>query len=143
MKISSRFRYGLLLLVDLATSYHKGFVLLKDIAECEKISKKYLEQIVISLRTAGLIGAVRGAKGGYYLTKSPDKIKLSDVYKILEGSFSPVDCLDTPEVCTLIKTCPTRKVWANLARSIEKVFDDKTLADLITRRKFKFSLLKG
>jgi len=134
MKVSSRFRYGLRLLVDLAMNYHKGYVLLKDIAECERISKKYLEQIVITLRAARMIGAVRGAKGGYFLTKSPDKIKLVDVYKILEGSFSPVDCLDMPEICALTKTCPTRKVWSDLAQSVEQTFGNKTIADLSKKK---------
>lgn len=133
MKVSSRFRYGLRLLVDLAASYGKGLVLLKDIAECEKISKKYLEQIVITLRTAGLISATRGSKGGYFLTKHPGKIKIIDIYKILEGSFAPVDCLDNPKICTLIKTCPTRKLRANLAISIEKTFAHQTLADLLKK----------
>lgn len=133
MKVSSRFRYGLRLLVDLAASYGKGPVLLKDIAECEKISKKYLEQIVITLRTAGTISATRGSKGGYFLTKHPEKIKIIDIYKILEGSFAPVDCLDNPKICTLIKTCPTRKLWANLAISIEKTFVPQTLADLLNK----------
>jgi len=133
MKVSSRFRYGLRLLVDLAASYGKGLVLLKDIAECEKISKKYLEQIVITLRTAGLISATRGSKGGYFLTKHPGKIKIIDIYKILEGSFAPIDCLDNPKICTLIKTCPTRKLWANLATCIEKTFARQTLADLLKK----------
>ncbi len=134
MKVSSRFRYGLRLLVDLAMNYRKGYVLLKDIAECERISKKYLEQIVITLRAAGLISAVRGAKGGYFLTRSPDRIKLVDIYKILEGSFSPVDCLDMPDVCTLTKTCPTRKVWSDLAQSVEQAFGNRTIADLVKKK---------
>ncbi|MBA7526926.1 HTH-type transcriptional regulator CymR [subsurface metagenome] len=130
MKVSSRFRYGLRLLVDLAIKYQKNPVLLKDIAECEKISKKYLEQIVITLRTSGLIGATRGSKGGYYLTKPPNKIKIAEIYKILEGSFAPVDCLDNPNICTLVKNCPTRKIWSDLAKSIKKTFGNQTLADL-------------
>jgi len=81
-----------------------------------------------------MIGAVRGAKGGYFLTKSPDKIKLVDVYKILEGSFSPVDCLDMPEICALTKTCPTRKVWSDLAQSVEQTFGNKTIADLSKKK---------
>jgi Rrf2 family protein len=133
MKVSSRFRYGLRLLVDLARNYQKGPVLLRDIAECEKISKKYLEQIVIALRTAGLIGATRGSKGGYYLTRPPDKIKLTEIYKILEGQFATVDCLNNPRACTLINTCPTRKTWANLSKSIEKTFSNQTLADLVRK----------
>lgn len=133
MKISSRFRYGLRLLVDLAESYEKGPVLLKNIAECERISKKYLEQIVISLRTAGILGATRGSKGGYYLTKSPDKIRLVDIYRLLEGPFSPVECIDNPKGCVLIRTCPTRQLWDNLAKSIEKTFKGITLADLLKK----------
>ncbi len=130
MKVSSRFRYGLRLLVDLAVSYEKGPVLLKNIADCENISKKYLEQIVITLRTAGLIGATRGSKGGYFLTKDPRKIKITDIYKILEGPFAPVDCLDNPKICTLIRTCQTRKLWAKLAECIEETFAGQTLIDL-------------
>lgn len=130
MKLSSRFRYGLRLLVDLARSYKKGPVLLKNIAECQKISKKYLEQIVILLRTAGIISATRGAKGGYYLIKDPKKIKIVDIYKILEGSFAPVECIDNPKSCTLIRTCPTRKLWNKLGDQIEGTFGDQTLADL-------------
>ncbi len=130
MKLSSRFRYGLRLLVDLARNYEKGPVLLKNIAECEKISKKYLEQIVILLRTAGIISATRGAKGGYYLVKDPKKIKIADLYRILEGSFAPVTCIDSPRTCTLIRTCPTRKLWVTLGEQIELTFKNQTLADL-------------
>jgi Rrf2 family protein len=130
MKISSRFRYGLRLLVDLAEHYGKGPLLLKEIAQCERISKKYLEQIVISLRTAGLIGATRGSKGGYYLIKPPNKIKIVEIYRILEGPFAPVECLDNPSVCTMIKRCPTRSIWAEIGAAVEKTLQKLTLADL-------------
>jgi Rrf2 family cysteine metabolism transcriptional repressor len=133
MKISSRFRYGLRLLVDLAANYEKGPILLKNIAECERISKKYLEQIVIALRTAGILGATRGSKGGYYLTKPPEKIRLVDIYRLLEGPFAPVECIDNPKGCTLVKTCPTKQLWSNLAKSIEGTFKDITLADLLKK----------
>jgi Rrf2 family protein len=131
MKISSRFRYGLRLLVDLAEHYGKGPLLLKDIAKCEKISKKYLEQIVISLRTAGLIGATRGSKGGYYLIKAPSKIKVVDVYRILEGPFTLVECLDNPSICNMINTCPTRDIWADIGKAVEKTLHKLTLASLV------------
>ena len=133
MKISSRFRYGLRLLVDLARNYEKGPVLLKSIAECERISKKYLEQIVISLRTAGMLSATRGSKGGYYLTKSPEKIKLVDIYRLLEGPFSPVECIDNPKGCVLVRTCPTRQLWDDLSKSIEGTFKGITLSDLLKK----------
>jgi Rrf2 family cysteine metabolism transcriptional repressor len=131
MKLSSRFRYGLRLLTDLAKNYQKGPVLLRNIAECEKISKKYLEQIVITLKNAGIVRATRGSKGGYYLMQAPEKIKIVEMYHLLEGSFAPVDCLDNPKICSLRNSCPTRKLWSELNKSIEKVFDNLTLADLI------------
>ncbi len=138
MKVSSRFRYGLRLLVDLAANYRKGPVLLKEIARCEKISKKYLEQIVITLRAAGIISAIRGSKGGYFLTKAPNRIKIIDVYKILEGQFSPVDCLDNKRICTLTETCPTRPLWTLLSDAIKKTFRNVTLADLLKDNKGNF-----
>jgi Rrf2 family protein len=138
MKVSSRFRYGLRLLVDLAAYYKKGPVLLKEIARCEKISKKYLEQIVITLRAAGIISAIRGSKGGYFLTKSPKKIKIIDVYRILEGQFSPVDCLGNKRICTLTETCPTRSLWILLSEAIKKTFQNITLADLLKDNKGNF-----
>lgn len=138
MKVSSRFRYGLRLLVDLAANYKKGPVLLKEIARCEKISKKYLEQIVITLRAAGIISAIRGSKGGYFLTKPPNKIRIIDVYKILEGQFAPVDCLDNKRICTLTETCPTRPLWTLLSDAIKKTFQNVTLADLLKDNKGNF-----
>jgi Rrf2 family cysteine metabolism transcriptional repressor len=131
MKLSSRFRYGLRLLVELAKNYQKGPVLLKNIAECEKISKKYLEQIVISLKNAGVVRATRGSKGGYYLIQPPKKVTVAEIYQILEGSYSPVDCLDNPKICSLKNSCPTRKLWSELSTAIEKIFDNLTLADLL------------
>ena len=133
MKISSRFRYGLRLLVDLARNYEKGPVLLKNIADCERISKKYLEQIVISLRTAGVLGATRGSKGGYYLTKTPNKIRLVDIYRLLEGPFAPVECIDNPKGCILVRTCPTRQLWINLSKSVEDTFKGIVLSDLLKK----------
>lgn len=140
MKVSSRFRYGLRLLVDLAAYYKKGPVLLKEIARCEKISKKYLEQIVITLRAAGIIAAIRGSKGGYFLTKSPKKIKILDVYKILEGQFSPVDCLNNKRICSLTKTCPTRPLWTLLSAAIKETFQNVTLSDLLKDNKGNYRL---
>ena len=133
MKISTRFRYGTRLLVDLGAYGHNGPVFLKDIAARQRVSKKYLEQIIISLKAAGLIRTVRGSKGGYCLTKQPDKIHLIEIYNILEGSTALVDCLDNPKACPydLAKTCSTKDTWEKLQISIEKVLKNITLADLI------------
>lgn len=122
------------LLVDLAAHYEKGPVLLKEIARCEKISKKYLEQIVIALRTAGLVAARRGARGGYYLTRPPHRIKLIQLYRILEGHFALVECLDNPRICKLVKGCPTRGLWGEISKSVEKTLGKLTLADLVKRK---------
>jgi Rrf2 family protein len=124
-------RYGLRMLVELAVNYGKSPVLLKNIAKCEHISKKYLEQIVITLKAAGIISAIRGARGGYYLLKPPDKILLKEIFMVLEGSFTPIDCIDHPAICGLQKDCPTKPLWSELSQAIEKVFDKKTLADLL------------
>ena len=142
MKVSTRFRYGLRFLVDLAAHYNKGPVLLKDIAKCERISKKYLEQIVIILRTAGLISAIRGSKGGYFLTKSPKKILLADIYQILEGPFAPVDCINNPSICGLVRTCPTRGLWKKLTQCIKQSFGNQTLADITKDKKPHITLKK-
>ncbi len=131
MKISSRLRYGLRMLIELGANYGKNPLLLKNIAKCERISKKYLEQIVITLKAAGIISAIRGAKGGYYLLRPPDKITLKEIFLVLEGNFNPIDCIDHPESCVLQKNCLTRPLWQELGTAIEQVFNTKTLADLL------------
>ncbi len=121
------------MLIDLGTHYHKDPVLLKEIAKRQKISKKYLEQIIISLKAAGLIHTVRGSKGGYCLTKDPKKLRLIEIYNILEGSTAPIECVDDPWACPydLAKTCPTKNTWGKMKMAIENVLKDITLADLI------------
>jgi len=133
MKLSTRFRYGTRLLIDLGAHYHKDPVLLKEIAKRQKISKKYLEQIIISLKAAGLIHTVRGSKGGYCLTKDPKKLRLIEIYNILEGSTAPIECVDDPKACPydLAKTCPTKNTWGKMKMAIENVLKNITLADLI------------
>ena len=133
MKLTTRFRYGTRFLVDLGAHCHNRPVFLKEIAKRQRVSKKYLEQIIITLKAAGLIRTVRGAKGGYSLTKDSSELRLIEIYNILEGSTALVDCLDNPKACPydLAKTCPTKDTWGKLRVAIENVLQNITLADLI------------
>ena len=138
MKITTKGRYGTRFMLELALEYSKKQpILLREIAEKQGISLKYLEQIVILLKNAGLIRSVRGAKGGYMLSKSPDKIKLFDVLTALEGDINVVDCISYPEVCDRVKYCITKDIWETISNKIKEVLSSITLYDLCKRKKEK------
>src|SRR5512139_1822464 len=127
MKISTKVRYGVRAMLELASHYGKGPIDLKAIAKKEDISLKYLEQVVIPLRTAGLVKSVRGSKGGYSLAKSPSEISLKDVIEVLEGPIRLVDCLADPKICRKIQSCVTREIWNEATDAINRVFGSVTL----------------
>lgn len=127
MRLSTRFRYGLRLMIDLARNYNKGPVILRDVAIKERVSKKYLEQIVIKLLKANLIKSIRGAKGGYILNKPPDKINVLDIYKVLEEKSLVVACVKSRKLCSLASECAARKYYINLQRNIEKLLSKQNL----------------
>lgn len=132
MKISTKGRYALRLMLDLAENQKDGYVALKDIAERQDISKKYLEQIVPMLNKAGVLRTTRGFQGGYMLTKTPDKYTVGDILRITEGSLAPVACLDyEPNTCDKCETCPTLPVWNGLYKTITDYLDSVTLQDII------------
>lgn len=133
MKMTTRLRYGTRFLVDLGVNCHAGPVFLKDIAKRQRMSKKYLEQIAITLKAAGLVRTVRGAQGGFSLAKDPKELRMIEIYNILEGSTAIIDCLEDDSVCPYkqAKTCPTIDTWDKLRRAIENVLKETTLADLI------------
>ena len=133
MKFSTRTRYGLRLLVYLGVYYNKRLVQLKEIAENEYISIKYLEQIVRILKPSGLISVTRGAKGGYALKIPPEDIFLDKVFEILEGSLDPIDCFSRTEPCVKEKFCSTREFWQGLSDVILEYLHSKTLKDLVLR----------
>lgn len=137
MKLSTKGRYGTRVLVDLAMHRDAGLVLLKDVAQRQDISLRYLEHIITPLVTAGIVRSTRGARGGVSLARSPEKINLLEVIRILEGSTAPVECVDSPDVCRRNKTCATRDVWTELKLSIDRVLEATTLEDLIKRQKAK------
>jgi len=135
MKLSTKSRYGLRAMVDLALRYKAGPTTVKGISKRENISTQYLEQILNRLRKNGMVKSIRGPKGGYVLAKSPGMIKIGDVVKILEGDISPVDCTSKKKVCARIDRCVTKIVWDKLASSIEKTLYSITLSDLLKEAK--------
>lgn len=130
MKLSTRLRYGLRALVDLAAYYGKEPQLIREIARRQEISQSYLEQIVITLRSAGLIKSMRGAKGGLMLARSPSSILLTEVVDVLEGGMAVIECVDEPRGCNRSQDCTTRGLWVELKNAMDGVFKGKTLQDL-------------
>lgn len=136
MKISTKGRYALRLMLDIALNDAKTPVRIKDIAERQQISDKYLEQIVSSLNKAGFVKSLRGAQGGYRLTKKPEEYTVGMILRLIEGSLAPVACLDDDiNNCTRADRCPTLILWEKLYDAISEVVDNITLADLISWQK--------
>jgi Rrf2 family protein len=134
LKISTKGRYALRMMVDLAEHSSSDFVALKDIAKRQGISKKYLEQIVPLLNRSGALQTNRGYMGGYKLAKKPDEYTVGDVLRITEGSIAPVSCLDSEtNTCPRAEMCPTLFVWTGLEDSITKYLDSITLQDIVDR----------
>lgn len=132
MKISTKGRYALRMLLDLAQHRADGYIALKDVAERQSISKKYLEQIVPLLNKADLLRTNRGYQGGYALAKDPDKYTVGEILRVTEGSLSPVSCLQYPENdCPRAAECVTLPVWRGLYKAITDYLDGVTLQDII------------
>ena len=132
MKISTKGRYALRMLLDLAEHRDKGFIPLKDIAERQGISKKYLEQIVGILNQSGILRTNRGYQGGYMLAQPPEKYTVGQVLRITEGSLSSVACLDTEtNLCERSSFCKTLPVWQGLDKLVNEYLDSITLQDIL------------
>ena len=132
MKISTKGRYGLRILVDLATHDAEKPRLIRDIAESQGISEKYISRLVIDLRKAKMIRSIRGVNGGFHLAKSPEDITLLDVLEAMEGPLSIVDCVHTPKKCDKNMNCAAREIWAGLNEGIRDLMRGVTLADVLT-----------
>lgn len=136
MKISTKGRYAVRVMLDLALNNTGACIKVKDIAARQGISEKYLEQIVASLSRAGYVKSVRGAQGGYLLSKAPESYTVGMILRVTEGSLAPVACLEEgASVCDRCDTCETLEVWKDLADAINTVVDGVTLADLAERQK--------
>ena len=135
MKISTKGRYALRMLLDLAQNQGDGFVALKDVAERQNVSKKYLEQIVPMLNKAGILAASRGFQGGYRLAQAPDRCTVGAVLRVTEGSIAPVSCLDDAvNQCAHCRECVTLDLWEQVDKAIANVVDHVTLADLVDKQ---------
>lgn len=132
MKISTRGRYALRVMVDLAENQNGEYIAMKEIAERQEISLKYLERILPVLVKEKLIEGISGKGGGYRLTKTPKEYKLGDVLRLTEGDLAPVQCLEQNAVkCERSSKCKTVKIWANLNNVINDYLDSVTLQDLL------------
>ena len=131
MKISTKGRYALRMVVDLAEHQHEEFTSLKDIAERQGISKKYLEQIVPLLNRNGILRTNRGNKGGYRLAKAPENYTVGDILRATEGSFAPVSCLEyETNECPRADSCTTLYIWEGLYKVVNEYFDGITIQDI-------------
>ena len=135
MKLSTRGRYGTRVLLDLALRDGEGPVPLKDIAHRQQIPLLYLEHLIAPLIAGGIIRSMRGARGGIWLSKLPQEIKLIEVVGLLEGSTAPVDCVNDPKVCPRSDSCVTRDIWNEMKKAIDGVLESKTLQDLVDMQK--------
>ena len=136
MKISTKGRYVLRMLLDLAEHRGEGYIALKDIAKRQGISKKYLEQIIPLLNNTDILVASRGYQGGYMLAKSPDMYTVGDILRITEGSIAPVSCLEGGStVCDRDDQCMTLYVWEGLEKVIAEYLDSITLLDILDRHR--------
>lgn len=141
MKLSTKGRYGVAAMYELALRHGSGPISLKSIAANQDISEHYLEQLICTLRNAGFVSSTRGSQGGYILAKDPAEITVGDIITVMEGPIALVDCLlsdaETNSYCKKAGACVTRNVWAKVCDSINAVLDSITLADLCSEEKKK------
>ena len=133
MKISTKGRYALQLLLDLAENRDQGFVPLKDIAERQHISKQYLERIVSLLSASHILRTSRGKQGGYMLAKDPAAYTVGQILRLTEGSLAPVPCLDDASPCDRADQCKTLFLWSGLFQTVNAYLDGITLQDILDR----------
>ena len=126
-------------MLELSLRYNTGPVLLKDISSSQDISLKYLGQLIIPLKIAGLIKSTRGSHGGYFLARPPEKIKLSEILTAVEGSLDIAECIKSPEICYRSINCIAREIWEKASKQFYDVFESITLKDMTRQHKEKSS----
>ena len=131
MKLSTRSRYGVRLMYELALRWGENPVILKDIALRQEISEKYLSKLIIPLKGAGMIISTRGSQGGYTLARDPSGITLLEIVRLLEGDITPVSCLKDMDICNRSSECGMRKIWAGLDKVISEYLEGITLEDIV------------
>jgi Rrf2 family protein len=138
MRLSTKGRYGVRAMFDLALHSGEGAIALKSVAQREHISEKYLEHLFASLKKAGLIHSVRGAQGGYRLARSPEEITLGDIIRVLEGPVAPTECVideNGGEKCDRSVECVMRSIWCRVRDQINDVLDSITLAEVVEEQR--------
>ena len=131
LRLSTRSQYGVRAMFEIADRYHDGPVTIKEISEKQSVSIAYLEQILNTLRKAGIIKSVRGPGGGYILNKEPEHISIGAILRELDGPVAITSCLDPKEGCMRIDGCVTHLLWKSLGEKIEAFLDNMTLKDLL------------
>ena len=137
MKVSAKGRYGLRVMMELAGHYGQGPMPVDAIAKNQDISGKYIHVLVMGLRSAGLVRAVRGPSGGYELTKTPSSITALDVVSALEGRSTPAECVADASSCPRAGACAARDVWCDVASAVDGVLSGLTLQQLVARQHAK------
>lgn len=133
MKVSTRGRYGLRILLDVALHQGQGPVALRDVSRRQAISHKYLWQVVNPLTAAGILRATRGSRGGYVLARAAEQISIRDIVNTLEGPIVVVGCLNDPKACDRSVSCTAREAWAEIEKKLNDAMSSITLKDLIRR----------
>lgn len=133
MKVSTRGRYGLRAMIELAKNENSGAIPLRIISEKQNISEQYLEQLFVNLRNSGLVKSVRGANGGYLLNRPAEDITVQEIIVALEGPLNIVDCIADESLCDFSKQCATHELWIELRERIEDLLKNITLDDLKNR----------
>ena len=131
MKISTKGRYALRVMIDLSLNGNEKFITIKEIAERQEISNKYLEQIIAMLNKAGYLETARGNRGGYKLAKKPSEYRVGDILRVTEGDLVPIYCLSENGDCNSKENCKTISFWKGLDNVITEYVNSKTLEDLI------------
>jgi Rrf2 family protein len=131
MKLSTRSRYGVRILVDLARNSNQGPVQMGEISKRQDISVKYLEQLIRPLKQANMVNSVRGPKGGHLLTKKPEDITLGQIVRLFEGQSELVECISNPEKCSMSDDCQVRLAWEDATKVLYEKLDSTTIADLV------------
>ena len=135
MKISTKGRYGLRMMIDIAMNQNEGPVSVRDIARRQSLSDKYLEQIITQANKAGLLKSIRGAGGGYQLSRPAKDISVGEILRVMEGSLSPVECVrergEEPAPCQNAGECATYELWRDIKTAVDQVIDNRSLQDMI------------
>jgi Rrf2 family protein len=137
MRISTRTRYGMRLMINLARNFNNGYSFLKDVAKSESISEKYLSLIVIPLKSAGFLNAIRGSHGGYSLSKPPSEIRIKDIIETMEGDLCLLECVKNKSACIRSSNCVSRDLWLGLSNEIVGYLNSLTLEDIINMQNTK------